>query len=138
MDVVERLKKIEGAEINDVKIILANEATKLLHGAKAAEDAEKAAQGFFGSGNLSAETMPGMTRTRNELELGVSLIDVLVEGKLASSRKEAKRILAEGAVSINHDKRANVNARLFLAELNEDSHAIVSRGRKSHILISLT
>ena len=137
LDEIARLEGIEGAELNDVKVLLANEATTMLHGAQAAAEAEKAAKGFFGSGALSADDMPGITRTRDALSDGALMIDVLVDGKLAGSRKAAKRLLAEGAVSVNSEKREGIDAVLTLDDLNDDQQAIVSRGRKNHILVSV-
>ena len=74
---------------------------------------------------------------RGELESGALMIDILVDGKLAASRKAAKRLLAEGGVSVNGDKREGMDAVLTLGDLNDDQQAVVSRGRKNHILVSV-
>ena len=135
---IDRLTDVEGAELNDVKVLLANEATALLHGADAAAEAEKAAKGFFGAGSLSAEGAQVVTRTRAELSEGALLVDILVDGKLAQSRKAAKRMLSEGAVSVNNEKRYDIGDTLTTGDLNDDQQAVVSRGRKNHILVTVS
>ena len=95
LDEIERLESLRGAEINDAKIVLATEATALLHGREAAEAAAATARTTFGEGGAGAD-LPTM-----EVGDGVSILAALTGLSFCASNGEAKRKIAEGAVRLD-------------------------------------
>ena len=95
LDEIERLESLQGAEINDAKIVLATEATALLHGREAAEAAAATARTTFGEGGAGAD-LPTM-----EVGDGVSILAALTGLSFCASNGEAKRKIAEGAVRLD-------------------------------------
>ena len=95
LDEIERLESLRGAEINDAKIVLATEATALLHGREAAEAAAATARTTFGEGGAGAD-LPTM-----EVGDGVSILAALTGLRFCASNGEAKRKIAEGAVRLD-------------------------------------
>lgn len=94
LEEIARLEALEGAEINDAKTILANEATALCRGSVAAESAARTAADTF-SGGAGAD-LPTVS-----LEQAPNVVSALVALGFASSNKEAKRKLEEGAIRVN-------------------------------------
>ncbi len=90
-----KLEALEGAEINQAKIVLATEATALLHGREAAEAAARTAADTFGAAGLG-EDLPTLS-----LGEGMNIAHALTELGFTPSNKEAKRKIAEGAVRLD-------------------------------------
>lgn len=103
LDDIERYEELDGAEINDAKIALANAATEMLHGLDAAKAAEQAAREAFAGGGVSSD-LPTFTLVRGEHPDGASTVALLRAAELVDSNGEARRKLKEGAVRINDDK----------------------------------
>ena len=97
---VRRLGALQGAELNEAKIVLANEATRLAHGAAAAAAAANAARGVF-DGASAAEGLPTLQVARERLAAGVSLAELAVEAGLAASRSAARRLAAGGGLRLD-------------------------------------
>ena len=95
LDEIERLESLRGAQINDAKIVLATEATALLHGREAAEAAAATARTTFGEGGAGAD-LPTL-----EVGDGVSILAALTGLSFCASNGEAKRKIAEGAVRLD-------------------------------------
>jgi tyrosyl-tRNA synthetase len=130
----DRLGALQGSEINEAKIILANEVTALLHGADAAETAEKTAREVFEQGGAGGD-LPTLTLSTEELGDGMSIVQALVKSGLAGSGKEAKRLIAENGARMN-------DAPLTNAGLMLDANALatpikLSAGKKRHAMIQL-
>ena len=122
---VERLEKLEGAGINDAKVVLATEATAMLHGREAAVAAESTARTTFGEGGLGAD-LPTLN-----IGEGVSVIAALTALGFCASNGEAKRKIAEGAVRFD-DVTVN-DPGMMLAP--GDQPLKLSLGKKKHGLL---
>src|SRR5208282_4375728 len=94
---IRRLEMLQGSEINEAKIVLANEATALCHGRAAAESAAATAQRTFVEGKFG-DALPESEVSRAQLAGGWPLLHALVDTKLASSNSDARRKIREGAV----------------------------------------
>jgi len=125
LDEVERLEKLEGAGINDAKVMLATEATAMLHGREAAEAAAATARTTFGEGGLGAD-LPTLN-----IGDGVSILTALTGLNFCASNGEAKRKIAEGAVRLD-DVTVN-DPGLMLAPRDEPLK--ISLGKKRHGLL---
>jgi len=100
LDEIARLAALRGAEINDAKKVLANEATTLLHGAAAAEAAAEAARAAFEEGRLSSD-LPIRMLPRDGWEIGRSNTEVVFASGLVSSKNEARKKITAGEIRIN-------------------------------------
>ncbi len=121
-DDIARLESLQGAEINDAKIALANAATTLCRGADAAERAETTARTTFAEGG-SGDALP-----QTQVAFPIQLADALVATGLAASKGEARRKLAENAVRIDGSPASDPTLALT-------TPAKLSLGRKRHALI---
>jgi tyrosyl-tRNA synthetase len=133
LDEVARLEALPGAEINEAKKVLANEATRMLHGPEAAEAAAKAAQAAFEEGRLSAD-LPTHEIARAELEAGVVLAALAADAGLAGSRGEARRLAQGGGLRVNDRPEADANRTVTAADL-VDGVVKLAAGKKKIVLI---
>ncbi len=134
LDEIARLEKLQGAEINEAKKILANETTAMLHGREAAEQAAETARKTFEEGRLG-EALPSVEVPRAELEEGLGLLRAMVLAGLAKSNGEARRAVKSGAVRVNDEKVSDERLVLTPAHLNEEGVIKLSFGKKRHALI---
>ncbi|MDG1417359.1 MAG: tyrosine--tRNA ligase [Maricaulis sp.] len=132
MDDIAKLESLEGAQINEAKIRLANETTTLLHGAKAAKEAEATATATFAQGGAGA-SLP--TITVDGLETAEPLlISLFVETGLAASNGEMKRHIKAGAAKVNGQQITDPRA-VATAIMIEDGAIKLSIGKKKHALV---
>ena len=117
-DEVNRLSALKDEKINEAKITLAYEVTKLVHGEEAANAAQRQAQSIFSG---STENMPTLTVANM---IGRKLLDVLVEQKIIGSKGEGRRLIAQNGLSVNDKKIADVDATIADAEI------VVKLGKK--------
>jgi tyrosyl-tRNA synthetase len=134
VDECDRLGALEGSEINEAKVRLANEVTTLLHGADAAQTAEATARDVFEKGGVG-DDLPTLTLSASDVGDGISIVQLLVKSGLAGSGKEAKRLIAENGARLN-------DAPLSEAGLMIDTSALaapikLSAGKKRHALVQL-
>jgi tyrosyl-tRNA synthetase len=134
MDEIARLDQLEGAEINEAKKVLANEATTLLHGAEAAETAAAASKAAFEDGKLSGD-LPTFEVPRADLEAGIALAALVADAGLASSRGEARRLAQGGGLRVNDKVEADGQRTLALADLGADGVIKLAAGKKKIVLI---
>ncbi len=130
----ERLGALEGAEINEAKIRLANEVTTLLHGAEAAKAAETTAREVFEKGGVG-DDLPTLSLSSDDLGDGISVVQLLVRSGLAPSGKEAKRMIEGGGARLD-DQPLTDTGRFFDREALS-SPLKLSAGKKRHALIRL-
>ncbi|MRU13993.1 tyrosine--tRNA ligase [Roseovarius sp. A21] len=130
----DRLGALAGSEINEAKIILANEVTTLLHGAEAAQAAEATAREVFEKGG-AGDDLPTLELATDELGDGISIVQLIVKSGLAKSGKEAKRLIAENGARI--DDAPLTDAGLMLDAGALASPIKLSAGKKRHALVKL-
>ena len=131
LEEIARLASLEGADIRAAKEILAFEATRLSHGAEAAEQARAASQALFAGGGELGEGVPTTAVTGAELAAGIALIDLLVLAGLAKSKGEARRLIGQGGASVNGATATDVDARVGSADLRDDA-ILVRAGKKRY------
>ena len=135
MDEVARLGALKGAEINEAKIILANEATTLCHGADAARAAMETARQTFAGGGVS-EGLPQETVSGEEAD-GMGMIAALVKVGFAKSNGEARRLIRGGGARLNDVAISDEDHLLSSADFS-DGRAKISAGKKRHALLVLS
>jgi tyrosyl-tRNA synthetase len=131
---IARLEKLAGSEINDAKIVLANEATALCHGKDAAEAAAETARRVFAEGGIG-EDLPVIEVPRAQLAQGLSALSAFHKAELAASMSEARRLFRGNGARINDQPVSDEKRMLTLADLNADGVIKLSAGRKRHALI---
>jgi tyrosyl-tRNA synthetase len=134
MDEIARLEKLEGAEINDAKKILADEATKMVHGAEAAATARDTAQKAFEQGVLSAD-LPTVEIEASVLQEGLMLAALATRIGLTASNGEARRLAQGGGLRVNDVAINDGNQLIRTADLNADGVIKVSQGKKKIVLV---
>ena len=136
MEEIERLSKFGGREINDVKIILANEATKICHGAAAAQSAFKAANTAFVQGDMS-EDMPNVEISEKDFgDEGMSLYKLLVVSGMSDSGGGAKRLIRSGGVKINDVVFDDHLKLVKQSDFDADGKMKLSVGKKRHCVLN--
>lgn len=131
MDEVRRLGKLEGAEINVAKDVLAYEITKIVHGEEEAEKAQKASIELFRNGGISSD-IPTTEIDSKSLEDGIDILTLLTETKLASSRGDARRLIQGGGVSVNDVKVDDPFKTFTKDDFNSDEALIIKKGKKGY------
>jgi tyrosyl-tRNA synthetase len=134
VDECDRIGALAGSEINEGKVILANEVTKLLHGADAAAAAEATAREVFEKGGVG-DDLPTLTLSAADLGDGISIVQLIVKSGLAKSGKDAKRLIAENGAKL--DDQPLTNAGLMIDAGALSSPIKLSAGKKRHALVQL-
>jgi len=135
---ITEIEKISTKEknINNLKILLANEATKILHGEEKAITSEKTAKETF-NGSGIAENLPETTINKSQLKDGIHIIELLYEGKIMNSKSEIRRAINEKSIKINDLLITNEKKILLFNDFNENDCIKVSHGKKKHFIIRL-
>ena len=133
LDQVARLEALKDVEINEAKKILANEATRLLHGAAAAAEAAETARRTFEEGE-SAELLPTVTVSATEIAAGIPVFALFVRAGLAASNGEARRLIKGGGARVNDAAVASETETIGTAHL-KDGTIKLTAGKKRHALV---
>lgn len=128
----DRLGALEGSEINEAKIILANEVTTLLHGAEAAKAAEATAREVFEKGGVG-DDLPTVELAASDIGDGISIVQLFVKSGLSDSGKAAKRLFSEGGAKVNDEDHKDAGLLVTADMLKEPMK--LSAGKKRHALV---
>ncbi len=131
LEQIDEMDKWQGSELNKAKEILAFELTKLVHGEEEAIKADTAAKALFGNG-ADTKDMPSTEISNDD----TAILNILVETKLAPSKKEARRLIEQGGISVNNEKVTDVNYILDNACF-ADGFAIIRKGKKVYHKITI-
>jgi tyrosyl-tRNA synthetase len=134
LDEIAKLAALKGAEINEAKKILATEATALVHGRAAADQASATARTTFEEGCLGA-TLPTVEIPRAELAAGLGVLAAFVKAGLAASNGEVRRAIANNAIMVNDVRVTSDKASIGEAEVTAEGVVKLSHGRKRHVLL---
>jgi tyrosyl-tRNA synthetase len=129
LDEIARLEKLQGAELNDAKKVLATEATALLHGRDAGEKSADTARRAFEEG-ASAEGLPTITAT-----LPDGILTLAVAAGLAASNGEARKLIANNGLKLNDVTISDPKLTVDASALNSDGVLKLSSGKKKHVLV---
>ena len=136
LDEIARLEALQGAEINDAKIILANEVTKLCHGDDAANQAAETARQTFAAGQM-ADGLPQVSLSAGEAD-GLSILDAFITSGLASSKGEVRRLIKGGGARLNGAAISSDEAVIALSDFGDEGRLQLSSGKKRHALLVLS
>lgn len=131
---IAKLAKLEGAELNEAKKVLATEATALVHGRDAADRAAETARATFEQGVIAA-SLPTVEVKRAELEQGLGVLTASLLAGFVQSTGEARRQIKGGGLKVNDEAVTDDRRLLSLSDLTEDGVIKLSLGKKRHVLI---
>jgi tyrosyl-tRNA synthetase len=132
---IKDIKKIENNNINDLKILLANQTTSMLHGKNAAKNSEQAAKEAF-SGNSLGSNLPSISINPKELEKTFSIIELVILTKLETSKSEVRRLIKGKAIKIN-DETIDDEKLIIKKNFFNENYLKLSIGKKRHIKVEL-
>ena len=121
--------------INNLKILLANEATKILHGEAASKKAEKSAKETFEGGGLGVD-LPEIKIKSKEVESGINILDFITDHQILSSKSEVRRAIANKGFKINGILVDN-DKKVIKSNDFEKKVMKLSFGKKKHYLIKI-
>ncbi len=133
---LDEINALENDNINNLKILLANNATSMLHGKKAAENSEQAAKEAF-TGNSLGSNLPSIKIDSKELQNNINIIDLIIFTKLENSKSEIRRLIKGNAIKLN-DKVISDEKFIIKNILFEDNYLKLSIGKKRHIKIEIS
>ena len=132
---IEEIKKIENDNINDLKILLANETTSMLHGEDAAKNSEQAAKEAF-SGNTLGSSLPSIKIDPKNIDNKFNIIDLIILSKLEKSKSEIRRLIKGNGIKIN-DEIISDEKLVITNNFFNENYLKLSIGKKRHLKIEL-
>ena len=132
---LDKIESIKNENINKLKVILASEATKLLHGEKEANKAELTAKEIFQEKKISNK-LPNYYIEKNNLFSGIGIVNILVETNLVNSKGEARRVILNKGIKIN-DSTIEKTDYLIKRENFQNNLCKLSFGKKKHIVLTI-
>ena len=135
------LQKIESLERNDknintLKILLANKATEMLHGIKAAKNAETTAQKTFSEGTVGGD-LPTIKVKKHLITNGINIFDLVLQTKLANSKGEIRRMIKNNGLKINNQVLTDESKIINVSDFDQDNNMKVSHGKKQHVIVKI-
>ena len=128
MEQINEYAKLEGAELNKVKEVLAFELTKMIHGEEEATKAQNAAKALF-AGGADNSNMPETVLSDDDFNDGsIMLLDMMVKAGIIKSKGEGRRLITQGGVSVNDEKATDPNMTFNVDDFNNE--IIVKKGKK--------
>src|SRR6202140_138180 len=134
LDQIARLGALAGHEFNEAKKDMSPEATALLHGRAAAQEAAETARRTFEEGALS-ESLPSIEIAQAELERGLGVLVAFVKAGLVASNGEARRQIKGGGLKVNDAPVTDEKMVLTQRDLTPEGVIKLSLGRKRHVLL---
>ena len=132
---ISEINNLQNKDINELKILLANKTTTMLHGDKEAKISEQAAKEAF-SGDFLGSNLPTLKIKSKDLDKQINIIDLIILSKLEKSKSEIRRLLKGNAIKINdiliENEQFIVNHEIF-----HNSYLKLSIGKKRHIKVEI-
>ena len=134
---IEKIENLKNNhDINELKILLANETTTLLHGSKAAKDSESTAQKTFEEKSIG-KNLPIIKINKNLISNGINILDIVLLSKLASSKGEVRRMIKNNGLKINNDLVTDESKIINQNNFNNENNMKVSHGKKQHVILKI-
>jgi tyrosyl-tRNA synthetase len=122
--------------INKLKVLLANEATTMLHGSKAAKDSELTAQKTFGDKSIG-KNLPIIKIKKNSLDNGMNVLDLVLLTPLANSKGEIRRLIKNNGLKINNETVSDETIIIDQNNFDQNNNMKVSHGKKQHLIVKI-
>ena len=132
LEEIEELSKLTGADINKAKVILADEATALLHGRDCLKTIHETVDNMFKNkkGSASTESLPRIFVSADALGEGVRFADLFLDLKLVPSKKEARRLIQGGGAKLGDETITDESGSLTMADFGGEKEVTLRAGKK--------
>ncbi len=134
---IKKIEEIKSKDINYLKIILANEATSMLHGKNAAKKAEQTAKNTFENKSIGGD-LPTINLKKEKVTNGINIIDLVIISNLLSSKSEVRRTIKNKGIKVNNEAVEDEKLNISLNNFNKDNLLKLSHGKKNHVIIKIT
>ena len=134
LEKIDNLK--DSQDINELKILLANEATKMLHGYKAAKDSELTAKKTFKDKSVGKD-LPTVKIKKSEIIKGINILDLVLLTKLGNSKSEVRRMIKNNGLKIDNKTITDEAKKFYENNFNENNGIKVSHGKKQHVIVKI-
>ena len=134
---IEKIEEIKNNNINDLKILLANEATAMLHGKSAAKKAEQTAKKTFDKRSVG-DDLPLININKGEIEKGINIVDLVVSSNLIVSKSEVRRTIKNKGIKINNETIEDDKKIISIHNFNNENFLKLSHGKKNHVIVKIT
>ena len=133
---IEKINEIKNENINNLKIILANETTAMLHGNAAAKKAEQTAKNTFNEKSVG-DDLPSIKINKEEIKKGINIIDLVISSNLLTSKSEVRRTIKNRGIKINNETIENDKENISIDNFNNENYLKLSHGKKNHVIIKM-
>mgnify|MGYP000916160715 CR=1 FL=1 len=127
----------DNQDINKLKILLANETTKMLHGSKAAKESETTAQKTFQDKEIG-KNLPEIKIKKNSIVNGMNVLDLVLLTTLANSKSEIRRMIKNNGLKINNEVITDEKKIIDQNNFDQDNNMKVSHGKKQHVIVKIS
>ena len=134
---INQIDEMKNDNINQLKIILANQATSMLHGKIAAQKAEETAKKTFVSGSIGKD-LPTIKVSKKEIESGINIVELVVLSNLIVSKSEVRRTMKNKGIKINNEIIEDPGLLISLKHFNNENFLKLSLGKKKHVIIKMS
>jgi tyrosyl-tRNA synthetase len=128
---------LQGAAINEAKVVLAFELTKLIHGEEEAERSKARAANLFSQSQSGGDDAPEVFIERNSFADEMSILDVLVLAKICDSKGEARRLVDQGGIAVAETKVSDPKFMIAKTIFEDGSSLVIKKGKKNFYKLRL-
>ena len=133
---LERIEELKNKNINQLKIILANEATSMLHGKAATVKAGQTAKDTFEKKSVGKD-LPTVILKREQVINGINIIDLVTATNLSNSKSEVRRMIKNKGIKINNETVESDKFNILLNNFGKENFLKLSHGKKNHVIVKI-
>jgi len=147
LEVIKDYERFQGSELNQVKVILADEATKLLHGEDSLEAIHQTVASLYAgskSGNDNVESLAKIQLDKEDFvmnaeenRLSIPVYELLLKADMATSKSEARRLIKQGGAKVNDEKVVDELQNVTIDSFDDQGKLKLSSGKKKHVIVLL-
>ena len=133
---LEKIEELKNKNINKLKIILANEATTMLHGKAGAQKAARTAKNTFENKSIG-DDLPSIIFKKEKVINGINIIDLVLAANLSNSKSEVRRMIKNRGIKINNETIENDKFNVSLNNFDKENFLKLSHGKKNHVILKV-
>ena len=133
---LQKIEEIKNKNINQLKVILANEATAMLHGKAATQKAERTAKNTFEKKSIG-EDLPSINLKKEEVINGINIVDLVITSNLLNSKNEVRRMIKNKGIKVNNIPVENDQFNVSLNNFEKENFLKLSHGKKKHVIFRI-
>ena len=133
---LQKIEEIKNKNINQLKVILANEATAMLHGKAATQKAELTAKNTFEKKSIG-EDLLSINLKKEEVINGINIVDLVITSNLLNSKSEVRRMIKNKGIKVNNIPVENDQFNVSLNNFEKENFLKLSHGKKKHVIFRI-